>query len=67
LLIQERRDLEVELAGMQGAGPDLSHLEKDFVKVAKSYSEKNGITYGAWREFGVSPEILKKAGVTRGS
>src|SRR3954452_1375594 len=25
LLIQERRDLEVELAGMQGSGPDLSH------------------------------------------
>jgi hypothetical protein len=66
-LLQERRDLEVELAGMQGGGSDLSDLERDFVKVAKSYSAKKGISYGAWREFGVAPEILKKAGVTRGS
>src|SRR5262249_36369322 len=66
-LLQERRDLEVELAGMQAGGPDLSGLEKDFVKVAKSYSAKKGISYGAWREFGVSPEVLKKAGVSRGS
>jgi hypothetical protein len=67
-LLQERRDLEVELAGMQGgSAPDLSGLEKDFCKVAKSYSSKKGITYGAWREFGVSSDVLKKAGITRGS
>lgn len=66
-LLQERRDLEVELAGMQGGAPDLSGLEKDFAKVAKSYSSKKGISYGAWREFGVPPEVLKKAGITRGS
>lgn len=64
-LLQERRDLEVELAGMQGGGADISGLEKEFVKVAKSYSEKKGISYGAWREFGVTPEVLKKAGITR--
>jgi hypothetical protein len=66
-LLQERRDLEVELAGMQGKGPDLSSLEKEFVKVAKDYSARKGISYGAWREFGVTPEVLKKAGITRGS
>jgi hypothetical protein len=66
-LLQERRDLEVELAGMQGAGPDLSELETEFVKVAKDYSARKGISYGAWREFGVTPEVLKKAGITRGS
>ena len=66
-LLQERRDLEVELAGMQGSGVDLDELEKDFVKVAKSYSARKGISYGAWREFGVPPEVLKKAGITRGS
>src|SRR5262249_6453626 len=37
-LLQERRDLEVELATMQAGAPDLSGLEKEFVKVAKSYS-----------------------------
>ena len=66
-LLQERRDLEVELAGMQGGAPDLTGLEKEFVKVAKPYSERKGISYGAWREFGVAPEVLKKAGITRGS
>jgi hypothetical protein len=64
-LLQERRDLEVELATMQAGAPDLTGLEKDFVKVAKSYSAKKGISYGAWREFGVPPETLKKAGITR--
>jgi len=66
-LLQERRDLEVELAGMQGTGTDLAALEKDFAKVAKAYSRRKGISYGAWREFGVSPDVLKKAGITRGS
>ena len=64
-LLQERRDLEVELASMQAGTPDLSHLEKEFAKVAKSYSAKKRISYGAWREFGIPPEVLKKAGITR--
>ncbi len=64
-LLQERRNLEVELAAMSAGAPDLSALEKDFVKVAKSYGQRKGITYGAWREFGVPPEALKKAGITR--
>jgi hypothetical protein len=66
-LLQERRDLEVELATMQAGTPDLSGLEKEFVKVAKEYSAKKRISYGAWREFGVPPEALKKAGITRGA
>ena len=65
-LLQERRDLEVELASMQAGAPDLGNLEKEFSKVAKSYSQKKKISYGAWREFGVPPEVLKKAGITRG-
>ncbi len=43
----------------------ITGLERDFVKVAKAYSAKKGISYGAWREFGVSPEVLKKAGISR--
>jgi hypothetical protein len=66
-LLQERRDLEVELAGMQAGTPDLTNLEKEFVKVAKTYAQRKGISYGAWREFGVPPEVLKKAGITRGA
>jgi hypothetical protein len=64
-LLQERRNLEVELAGMQAGAPDLSGLEKEFVKVAKSYGARKGISYGAWREFGVPTDVLKKAGITR--
>jgi hypothetical protein len=64
-LLQERRNLEVELAGMSAGAPDLSALEKEFVKVAKPYAQRKGITYGAWREFGVAPDVLKKAGITR--
>lgn len=65
ILLQDRRDLEVELASMQAGAPDLSELEKEFAKVAKAYSAKKHISYGAWREFGVPPEVLKKAGITR--
>lgn len=65
-LIQERRDLEVELAGMQ-AQNDLSGLEKAFVKHAKAYGQRKGISHASWREVGVAPEVLKKAGITRGA
>ena len=44
---------------------DLSGLEADFVAVAKEYSQRKGISYAAWREVGVEPAVLKKAGVTR--
>ncbi len=66
-LLQERRDLEVELASMQAGAPDLGELEAEFVKVAKAYAAKKGISYGAWREFGVPADVLKKAGVNRGA
>ena len=63
-LVQERRDLEAELAGMDTT-VDLTALEADFVKVAKSYSARKGIEYASWRELGVAADVLKKAGVTR--
>jgi hypothetical protein len=66
-LIQQRRNLEVEVAGMSAGGPDLTALEKEFIKSAKNFSARKGITYGTWREFGVPPEVLRKAGITRGS
>jgi len=65
-LIQERIDLEAELAAT-GSGVDLSALEKDFVTYAKGYSARKGISYAAWREVGVSSATLKAAGITRGA
>jgi hypothetical protein len=63
-LIQQRLDLERELKGM-GTSVDLPKLEEDFVKAAKAYSEAKGISYTAWRELGVTAEVLRKAGVPR--
>jgi hypothetical protein len=63
-LIQERIDLTAELGGMD-AKVDLSGLEKAFVKSAKGYAQRKGITYAAWRQSGVPADVLKRAGITR--
>ena len=65
-LSQERIDLEAELAATEEP-IDLDGLESSFVKVAKGYGERKGISYGAWRAVGVSAATLKKAGITRGT
>jgi len=65
-LVQERMDLERELDRFDAAD-DLTGLERDFVKVAKGYAERKGISYAAWRELGISADVLRKAGITRGS
>lgn len=65
-LVQERRDLSVELSSM-GNQLDLGSLEEGFVKVASSYSSRQGISYAAWREVGVPPAVLKRAGISRGA
>ncbi len=63
-LIQERFDLEAELAGME-TKIDPKSLEIGFTKVAGSYSKRKGISYAAWRAVGVEPAVLKKAGISR--
>jgi hypothetical protein len=63
-LIQERMDLEKELA-QTTQKIDLTRLEDDFVAVAKSYGERKGLTYAAWRAAGVDPAVLRKAGINR--
>ena len=65
-LIQERMDLLAEKEAMNGS-VDLSGLEAEFVKAAKSYSQRKGISYAAWRELGVPADVLKKAGIGRGA
>lgn len=63
-LLQEKKDLEQELSSA-GEEQDVSGLEKQFVKVAKSYGERKGITYGTWRAAGVSAAVLQRAGISR--
>jgi hypothetical protein len=66
-MIQERRDLQSELDGLGGEPADLGSLEAAFVAVASAYAARKGISYAAWREHGVSADVLKKAGITRGA
>jgi hypothetical protein len=63
-LVQERMDLQYELAMMEEK-VDLTELEDAFVAAAAGYSERKGISYAAWREVGVEPAVLKRAGVSR--
>ncbi len=65
-LVQERMNLQAELASKR-TKVDLTALELDFVKAAKGYSQRKGITYAAWREAGVDAAVLKKAGIGRGA
>jgi hypothetical protein len=64
-LVQERMNLERELDRLDAAD-DVSSLEREFVKVAKGYAQRKGISYAAWRELGVSADVLRKAGIGRG-
>ena len=63
-LTQQRLDAEQQLQESDQAA-DLDELEKGFVGVVKSYSERKGISYSAWREQGVPASALKEAGIPR--
>ena len=63
-LVQERRDLEAELQTIE-SGVDVATFEAEFVEVAKSYSDRQGISYAAWREIGVPAATLASAGISR--
>ena len=64
-LVQERLNLERELAALDGDGVDMGELEAVFVEVALAYSERKGITYEAWRSIGVDPRVLKAAWIPK--
>ena len=63
-LTQRRADLVLEKERLL-ARVDLTSVEKDFIKVAKSYAARNGISYASFRSLGVPAEVLKKAGISR--
>jgi hypothetical protein len=65
-LVQERMDLETELAST-GDTVDLEALENDFAAAAGPYAARKGITYAAWRQLGVDASVLRKAGIKRGA
>jgi hypothetical protein len=63
-LVQERLNLQNELAAKEEA-VDLKSLEEDFVKAARGYGERKGISYAAWRAAGVDANVLRRAGIAR--
>jgi uncharacterized Ntn-hydrolase superfamily protein len=63
-LTQKRYDLVAEHERLTSR-VDLTSVEKDFIKVAKSFANRNGISYNAFRELGVSAEVLKRCGIGR--
>ena len=63
-LHQARIEAEEALAST-GESVDLTKMEADFAEVAATYSDRKGISYGAWRSAGVPAAVLKKAGVAR--
>jgi hypothetical protein len=50
-------DLQREVT-TAGAGTE-DHLEAAFIDVARTYGERKGLTYDAWRSVGVEPRVLK--------
>src|SRR4051812_15167006 len=66
LAAQDVRDLKAKIAESTAPGTvDVKTLEANFVKIAKQFSTQRSITYGAWRDAGVSAAVLQKAGIAR--
>jgi hypothetical protein len=63
-LVEEKQRLQSELS-QTGKTVDLASLEKAFVKVARPYGERKGISYSAWRTVGVSASVLQQAKIPR--
>lgn len=63
-LIEEKQRLEDEL-NTTGTTVDLPALEKNFIKVARVYGDRKGISYSAWRTVGVSAAVLQQAKIPR--
>ncbi len=63
-LTQERIDLNEELEALESSVA-VKDLEEEFIKVAKGYADRKGISYSAFREFGVPASVLKRSGISR--
>ncbi len=61
-LMQSRLDIETALESV-GDGASKEDLTAGFVSHAKAYSDRKGITYTTWRQFGVPAAVLKQAGI----
>jgi hypothetical protein len=63
-MIQERINLLKELQAEEEPD-DLPGLEAEFVRTAANYARRRGVGWAAWRAAGVSPAVLRRAGIRR--
>lgn len=63
-LIQAVQDAEAALNVAQ-ENAQVASLEAGFIEWAKHYSDAHGISYATWRQIGVSPRMLREAGIAR--
>jgi hypothetical protein len=61
-LLQSKLDIESALESVED-GANIEELTESFVAHARTYSDRKGITYTAWRQFGVPADVLRKAGI----
>jgi hypothetical protein len=61
-LLQSKLDIESALESVED-GANIEELAENFVTHARTYSDRKGITYTAWRQFGVPADVLRKAGI----
>ena len=61
-LIQDRLDIERAMTDLEES-VDIEALAAGFVEHARPYSERKGISYTAWREYGVPAKVLREAGI----
>ena len=59
LSMQKRKEI-LDLINKQ---PAIVALESEFVKVAKSFSDRRGISPPVWKEMGVPTDVLKRSGI----
>ena len=63
-MVQDRLDLVAAIEAAE-ATFDIAALEDGFIAAAGSYGDRKSISYAAWREVGVSADVLKRAGISR--
>lgn len=62
---QSVMDLQKRIADANAPKQDLSQLEQGFIEWASTYADSKGISYEAFRKVGVTPVVLRKAGINR--
>ncbi|MER3522178.1 MAG: hypothetical protein C4317_08440 [Acidimicrobiia bacterium] len=64
-LTEKVLQLEKAVQEARKSGGDGEDFEKKFIQYAASFAKRKGISYKAFRQMGVPPSVLAKAGIKR--